>query len=282
MEETRKTVSTEKRLARYLRSPRIHPALLFSGPGAASKREAITRLAALFLCAQPKKGDAGCGRCQSCRKVAAGVHPDLLWVRTPDGEEAEPIKIETVREVLLSFETAPHEATHKIAIFDEAHRLTESAANALLKGLEEPAPGRVYWLLSTQARSLLGTIRSRSLEFRFPPEGAVQDEASPEETKTFADATAKAWKDRSPYPVLDVLGSAATGHGTAERYVRWLLGSLRAAAVDEAPKGAPFADLPKTAVLDAFDDAVTLEEKLRSNANFGLLVGSYLRTQVEQ
>ena len=98
-----------------------------------------------------------CGECLSCRKIISGNHPD---VRIFD-EENEPLKIDQIRELQRELALSPHESRYRVAVLCDFERATNSAANALLKTLEEPASQVVLILTTTDPGRLLSTIVSR-------------------------------------------------------------------------------------------------------------------------
>lgn len=152
-------------LRRALERGRMAHALLFTGPEGVGKRTAALALAQALNCAQPQAGDA-CGECTSCRKIAAGRHPDVRVIEA-DGQH---LKIEQIREqVQQDAVLKPLEGRSKMYILDPADALTPGAANSLLKILEEPPAAVTLVLLTAQPFALLDTIRSRCQEVRFHP-----------------------------------------------------------------------------------------------------------------
>lgn len=130
-------------------------ALLLTGPSETLLESEARRLATGLLCAG---GDADSEASRECRRrVAAGMHPDLLVV-LPEGVQ---IRIDAVREAVAFGAGKPYEAARRVAIVARADLLGLEASNALLKSLEEP--GRhFHWILAaTRAETLLPTIRSR-------------------------------------------------------------------------------------------------------------------------
>ena len=117
-------------LQRALRAGKVHHAYLFSGPRGVGKRMAALALSAALNCSEGRPDEA-CGTCGACRKIKKGTHPDLLALSIPEGKKIIPI--EAVRELGVSLASKPYEGRAKIAIIDPADRLSESAANALLK-----------------------------------------------------------------------------------------------------------------------------------------------------
>jgi DNA polymerase III subunit delta' len=151
------------RLTRLLADERLPHALLFTGPPGIGKALLARRLAARLACTAADVRP--CGECPGCRQIAAGSHPDLLAVAAPDRSGKEPRKkeigIERARELKRFAQLHAVSAPRKMAILDDADRLSIAAQNALLKTLEEP-PGQALIILITAAPGgLLPTVRSR-------------------------------------------------------------------------------------------------------------------------
>jgi DNA polymerase-3 subunit delta' len=177
---------------------RLGHGLLLSGPQSLGKRQVAERLAQRVLCRAPV-GSAPCGRCRDCTLFLSRAQADPVEVR-PDGalahpwghaghpdasfigyvlnEKARPPKmrtqlvIEQIRALSERLALTPqNDGGAQIALIDPADQLTHEAANALLKTLEEPVPGRYLWLVSAHPQALPATIRSRCqrIEFRLPP-----------------------------------------------------------------------------------------------------------------
>src|SRR6201999_2221945 len=123
--------------------------------------------ARLVLCEQPAA--APCGRCEGCRRAAAGQHPDVTSVRFI--EEAQQLKIEQVRELSAELALTSHQGGYKVGIVSPADSLNRFAANALLKTLEEPPPRTLLILVSSEPSRLPATILSRCqrIQLRAPP-----------------------------------------------------------------------------------------------------------------
>ena len=107
-------------------------AWLFTGPPGSGRSVAARAFAAALLCP-----DGGCGHCPSCHQVRAGTHADLLLVR-PEGLS---YGVKQTRNLVLRAAGAPTGGRWQVFVFEDADRATEQAANALLKAIEEPAPG---------------------------------------------------------------------------------------------------------------------------------------------
>lgn len=110
-------------------------------------------------------GDEPCGACVSCRKIAEGKHADLIEIR-PTGEN---IAIEDLREMKRMIHFAPMESKIRFIIIDEAHKLSATSANTLLKTLEEPPAHTRFFLVTHERGLLLPTIVSRCQFLHFAP-----------------------------------------------------------------------------------------------------------------
>lgn len=145
-------------------------AYLITGGGGESRSEYARRLAAAYLC----EGESPpCGRCRHCRKLAAGVHPDLS-VLSPAGGKRE-ITVEQARALRADAYIRPNEARWKVYLIDPADSMNAAAQNALLKVLEEGPVYAAFLLLAAEPGRLLDTVRSRCEQISLPPEEAAPD-----------------------------------------------------------------------------------------------------------
>lgn len=152
-----------QQLLQVLQSRRLSHAYLFLGPeGVGKKTTAYAFAAALFCTGSSSPGEL-CGRCPSCLKMAHGSHPDLISVQ-PQGSS---IKIEQIREIQTLSAYKQLSSQYKVIIIDEAERMTEEAANAMLKILEEPPRDTMFILVANGLAGLLATIISRCQLIRF-------------------------------------------------------------------------------------------------------------------
>ena len=148
-------------LSRAVAAGRVAHACLFDGPESVGKRSAAIGLALALCCAE--RPGRGCGTCDTCRRILAGRHPDVLTF----APETNQYKVEQAREVVALAATRPHEAPARVLIFDSADCLNPSSANCLLKTLEEPFPGNHLVLVTAAPDRLLPTLRSRTQRVRF-------------------------------------------------------------------------------------------------------------------
>lgn len=127
-------------------------AWLFTGPPGSGRSNAATAFAAALQCPQ-----GGCGTCHECHTVLNGSHADVTVVRT----EKLSIGVKEVRDLVRSSALAPAGGRWQVLIVEDADRLTEQAANALLKAIEEPTERTVWMLCAPTVEDALPTIRSR-------------------------------------------------------------------------------------------------------------------------
>ncbi len=137
-------------------------ALLITGEAGSGKKTAAKYFSMACLC----KNESGpCFSCSSCKKILSGNHPDLKNL-TPTGGL---YKVQEMRDLRSDTVIAPNESERKIYVIDGADKMNESAANSLLKCLEEPPKGVVFVLLAEDEKGLLSTILSRTVRFRVAP-----------------------------------------------------------------------------------------------------------------
>ena len=130
-------------------------AWLLTGPPGSGRSVAARAFAAALECP-----DGGCGVCNDCVTALSGAHPDVTLCRT----ELLSIGVDEVRELVRKAAMAPISGPWQVLVIEDADRLTDRAADALLKSLEEP-PARTVWVLCTpNADDLFATIRSRTRE----------------------------------------------------------------------------------------------------------------------
>jgi DNA polymerase-3 subunit delta' len=166
----------------------LPPSLIFAGPEGVGKRLTATALAQVLNCERPIEievrsqksedrrqtsddgaHDAGkdaCGECAQCKRIARGVHADVLAIEPGDSGS---IKLEQVREAIDRAAYRPFEGRRRLVVIDPADALVDVAQEALLKTLEEPPSASVFVLITSRPDVLLPTVRSRCQRLRFGP-----------------------------------------------------------------------------------------------------------------
>ncbi|GAA4511606.1 MULTISPECIES: DNA polymerase III subunit delta' [Nonomuraea] len=210
-------------------------AWLFTGPPGSGREDAARAFAAALLCP-----DGGCGHCDQCHQVLIGSHPDLEQVR-PAGLS---YGVKQTRELILRAAGAPTQGRWRVILFEGADRATESAANALLKAIEEPPPRTVWLLCSPAPDDLMITIRSRCrlVTLTTPTTEAV--------------AHVLATRDSVPPDIARFAARAAQGH----------LPRARALALDEGARARREAVLAIPRSLTGVGECVTAAERLVKTA----------------
>ena len=137
-------------------------ALLFTGSGG---RAAMARYAAAALECRGE-GDRPCGVCEGCRKVLAGIHPDVITVRD---DQHKNISVDVVRQIRSDAYIRPNEGERKVYIFPDCALLTDQDQNVLLKIVEEGPPYAAFLFCAENAAVVLQTLRSRCVELKLRP-----------------------------------------------------------------------------------------------------------------
>ncbi len=288
-----------------LESGRIHHAYLFVGPDGVGKELAAFGLAQALVCerrgAAEEPGLFGpstspprtraCGTCSACTRAVPRedtrrpVHPDVVVIErglyTPQTigrktQETQDISIDQIRTLVLSRAAfAPHEGRAKVFVIRRAEELSVSAANALLKTLEEPGANTHFVLLTSQPEALLPTILSRTQRVRFAPlpdevvtellvEAGVEANrarevarlaggsveaglllADPEESEArerFVASALAATTSASIEPVLAVAESAKKDKDRLPAHIAALASAFAARAAEAARQGRPDAE----------------------------------------
>jgi DNA polymerase-3 subunit delta' len=127
-------------------------AWLFTGPPGSGRSNAAKSFAAALVC---KSG--GCGECTDCITALKGTHPDVEILDT----SGVSIKIDEIRELVSRSAWGASISPWRVVVIEDCDRMTEAAANALLKALEEPASQTVWLLCAPTLQDVIPTIRSR-------------------------------------------------------------------------------------------------------------------------
>ncbi len=182
-------------LSRALKRSSVHTGYLFTGPAGVGKHLVAIEFVRAWLCLEGP--GVACGVCDSCRRVGGATHQDLVEVTFPDKKKS--IGVDQVRDLGAWLAQSPALGRNKAAIVDPAGSLTTEAANALLKTLEEPPPGRVIVLIATSPGALPPTVRSRCQQVAF---GSLTDDEVAEVLR------------RNGWPALSARQAAAAAGGS--------------------------------------------------------------------
>ena len=175
-------------------------AWLFTGPPGSGRSNAALAFAAALVCT-----NNGCGECVDCRTALTGSHADVELIQT----EGLSIKIDEIRELITRAAWTPSVANYRVVVMEDADRLTESAANALLKAIEEPSSRTIWLLCAPTITDVLPTIKSRTrnLTLRTPSASAVsqllQSEGISLNLANFAAAASQGHIGRARYLARD-------------------------------------------------------------------------------
>jgi len=157
-------------LKEVVSSQRTAHAYLFFGPEGIGKKKVALSFAASLLCPTPARAGEGCGACSSCKRVLKGTHPDIITISAIGTS----IRIQEIRDAITAIKVRPLEGSNRVVIIDEAERMSEPAANAVLKTLEEPPRGNFFLLITARPYKLPTTIVSRCQPLMFSPLSKAQ------------------------------------------------------------------------------------------------------------
>lgn len=149
-----------------------HALLLCGSPGL-GKRAFAAELAHALLCQRPISNGTACGECRACKLIAAGSHPDKIFITfglRDDGKPRTEIVVDQIRALGARVSMTAQFGGFQVAQIDPADAMNQAAGNALLKTLEEPTPATVIILIADQPSRLPATIRSRCqrIDFHLP------------------------------------------------------------------------------------------------------------------
>jgi DNA polymerase III subunit delta' len=148
-----------RRLLARLAADRLPHALLLTGPTGIGKLALAEALAGAAMCTDRGPAGDACGVCRSCRLHRAGTHPDQMHLTIP--EDKTRIVVDQIRELAEGMGLSRSVGAHRVAVVWPADAMNVSAANSLLKTLEEPPPDSLLILVTAEPSRLPATIRSR-------------------------------------------------------------------------------------------------------------------------
>jgi DNA polymerase-3 subunit gamma/tau len=150
-------------LTNSIKGNNISHAYLFSGPRGSGKTTIARIFAKAINCENRKEGEfEPCDKCSSCLEIMSSRSMDLIEI-----DAASHTGVDDVRQLIEGIKFSPVKSKYKIFIVDECHQLSKSAANALLKTLEEPPAHAIFILATTESHKMIPTILSRCQKFDF-------------------------------------------------------------------------------------------------------------------
>lgn len=167
--------NAKKLLCSALKNQKIAQGYLFIGVEKLGKFLLAKEFAKSLSCLNGSPGNS-CGICPKCSRIENETDPDVLFINSAknrildkEGEVSKVIPVEEIRTLQHHLSLFPYDSKYKIAVIDEAHKLTEQAINAFLKTLEEPKGNSVIILVADNSKFLLKTLISRMQVIRFWP-----------------------------------------------------------------------------------------------------------------
>ncbi len=154
-------------LRQHIAKDTVRHAYLFAGPPHLGRRTLALRFAQALNCRETTEAGMPCGKCRDCRQMEARQHPDLTMVQAE--HEGGILKVDQVREARRSLTLKPYQSKYRLAIFLRFQEANDSAANALLKTLEEAPSYAILILTADNLDQLLPTIVSRCEVLRLRP-----------------------------------------------------------------------------------------------------------------
>jgi DNA polymerase-3 subunit delta' len=249
-------------------------ALIVTGRRGIGKRALADALAAALLCERPRADGAACGECPSCGYVRAGQHPDFFVVepvKLDDEGNAKPqqwIEVDAIRALTAWSQVTSHRGGARVALLDPAERMNASAANALLKTLEEPPADTFLILVASQPGRLPATVLSRCQRLVAPQPSASDARAWLVGRGVAEPDSALARAGFAPLAALALAGSDSR----AERE-RWLGAFADPAGLSVAAWGARIEQVPRelrrdclVAVVEWLDSWCTDLARVRAGA----------------
>lgn len=153
-----------ERLKRVIDNQELAHAYLLVGPAGSGKSEVARWLALRLFCLHPQNNEPDL-TCPECQRILSGNHPDVV-VAAPEGRQ---IKVDRIRYLKSEFTKSAMEGSQKLFIIQDAEKMTTSAANSLLKFIEEPGPGTYILMLTSNKSAVLPTIQSRTQVLEMAP-----------------------------------------------------------------------------------------------------------------
>jgi DNA polymerase-3 subunit delta' len=162
-------------LTASLAAGRMPHALLITGTEGLGKLELARALITRIFCQRAAGAQQACGQCSNCQLIAAGSHPDYVCLTVEEGKTR--IAVQQIREMIAHLGMKSYRGAEKVALLYPADAMNASAANSLLKTLEEPTEGTLLVLVTARPSRLPATILSRCQRMEIKPPDPVDAQA---------------------------------------------------------------------------------------------------------
>lgn len=209
-----------QQLLNRFREGQLAHAYLVTGEQGIGKLHFLQQLARYLLCTNPQEYSP-CDKCKNCKLSVTGYHPDIMLIQPEDG--SRDIKIDQIRALTEFIGRTGHSGMAKLAIINQAHHLNTSAANSLLKTLEEPSADTYIFLATARADSLPATLRSRCQRLLMHTPKLAETTQWLSEQGIAVDQTATLAVAAGNRPLYALSLAAANGIADANEFLRSLL-----------------------------------------------------------
>lgn len=156
--------NTVSSIREAIRSKHLLSSYIIAGESGTGKLTLANSIAKAFLCASSGENNLPCGRCDACRKIDGGNHPDIIYVRPEDNKKQ--ISVAQIRTLCSDAFVVPNESAYKVYIIENGEAMSALSQNALLKIFEQPPSHAVIIILTSDLNILLPTIISRAVVYR--------------------------------------------------------------------------------------------------------------------
>ena len=238
----------------FISSNRIPHAIMIEGESSDAALNLALYIADAAVCEQDNKP---CGNCHNCHLAQVGTHPDIARISALDGKKF--LSVAQIRDLRADAFVKAHQASHRVFIIEDAHRMNEQAQNALLKVLEEPPKNVIFILLVPSKTLLLDTIISRCVLLSLLDLNFNQDEYF-----DMADKFIDLLLSGSEYDLLKLLAPLEKSRADAERFFQ----VLAVSTANKIKRGTGH----NRALDRLFDDTKYYLDLLATNINLPLLI----------
>jgi len=248
------------------RENNLSHACIVTSPSAEECRRNAVLVAAKMLCSEGRAEP--CRVCRNCRKVFAGIHPDVIEIKrelNSKGNERSEIVVSQIRDIIAEAFVRPNEAERKVFVIWEAETMNNQSQNTLLKVLEEPPHYVSFILCTTNPAMLLDTVRSRCEELRVGAENEEESDEAKQEAAALIKAVAAG--DRAELLTL------CTMQGTDQKAAQETIGAALSLIADELCFRGNLNYIPRSELMGLYELFSKMKRYLNANVNFKSVYG---------